>query len=265
MRHRGPLKRAMIKFFVDKEDILENKIYLSSTEDRKHLLKVLRARVGDEVVISDKTRWEYLTVIEDITDTDVVLKITDKKGFKHEPLTRVTLYQGVPKGPKLETVVQKTVELGVGRIVPVFMARTVVQDKGNFGKKVLRLQKIADEAVKQCKRGIIPEVSEAVDFGGMLEDLRAGEYDGIILAYENESGYSMKDAIRDRGGDLDLRKGSKVALIIGPEGGFEQEEVEAVLEEFERKAVSVTLGKTILRTETAGPAALAMIMYEIEL
>ncbi len=255
----------MIKFFVDKEDIFENKIYLSSAEDRKHLTKVLRARPGDEVVISDKEEWEYETVIEEITDTDVVLAIRNRQKFAQEPETKVTLYQGVPKGQKLETVVQKTVELGVKRIVPVFMERTVVQDKGNFGKKRDRLQKIADEAVKQCKRGIIPEVSPAMNFREMKAELEELNYDAVLVAYENEKGYSIKDALRNRESDAPLRKGSRIALIIGPEGGFEEEDVEQILDEFDRKACAVTLGKTILRTETAGPAALAMIMYELEL
>ena len=255
----------MIKFFVDKEDIFENKIYLSSPEDRKHLTKVLRARVGDEVMISDKEAFEYETVIDEITESDVVLRITGKHEFSQEPETKITLYQGVPKGPKLETVVQKTVELGVKRIVPVFMSRTVVADKGNFSKKRYRLQKIADEAVKQCKRGIIPEVADAMSFRDMMAELAERKYDAILVAYENEKGYSIKDALRDSGKYAPLRKGSEVALIIGPEGGFEEEEVELILDEFDRKACAVTLGKTILRTETAGPAALAMIMYELEL
>ena len=255
----------MTKFFVDKEDVFENKIYLSSPEDRKHLVKVLRAREGDEVVISDKEAWEYLTVIDEITDTDVVLRVIDRQKFANEPETKVTLYQGVPKASKLETVVQKTVELGVKRIVPVFMARTVVSDKGNFAKKRDRLQKIADEAVKQCKRGIIPEVADAVDFGGMIRELRAEDYDLIVVAYEDERGYTLKDALRDDDDVASVKNGSTIALVIGPEGGFEKEEVDRILEEFDRKACAVTLGKTILRTETAGPAALAMIMYELEL
>lgn len=255
----------MIKFFVDKEDIFENKIYLSSPEDRKHLTRVLRARVGDEVMISDKEAFEYETVIDEITETDVVLRVIGRHEFSQEPETKVTLYQGVPKAAKLETVVQKTVELGVKRIIPVFMARTVVSDKGNFSKKRDRLQKIADEAVKQCKRGIIPEVASAMSFKDMMEELSEKNYDAILVAYENEKGYSIKDALRGGGDDTPLRKGSEIALIIGPEGGFEEDEVDRILDEFSRKACAVTLGKTILRTETAGMAALAMIMYELEL
>ena len=254
----------MIKFFVDKENITGDKIYIEDREDIKHLVKVLRARPGDEVIISDKEKYEYETEILEIGDLEVVLGIRDCHEFAAEPLTKVTLYQGVPKASKLETVVQKTVELGINRIVPVFMARTVVSDKGNFAKKRDRLQKIADEAVKQCKRGIIPEVAEALDYRGMMEELAERNYDAILVAYENEKGFSIKDALREGEYAL-LRKGSSIALIIGPEGGFEEEEVDQILDGFNRKACAVTLGKTILRTETAGPAALAMIMYELEL
>ncbi|MBO5995278.1 MAG: 16S rRNA (uracil(1498)-N(3))-methyltransferase [Firmicutes bacterium] len=255
----------MIKFFVPKEDILGDKIYLTSRDDIKHLTKVLRARPGDEVIISDKEEYEYLTDIAEINDTEVVLRVILKQKFETEPETKVTLYQGIPKGPKLETVVQKTVELGVHRVVPVFMARTVVADKGNFSKKVARLQKIADEAVKQCKRGKIPEVAEAMSMKEMMEDIRKNDYDLILLAYESEDGYSIKDSLRYDTDGTSVRKGSDIALIIGPEGGFEEEEVDLIQETFDRKARVVSLGKTILRTETAGMAALAMIMYELEL
>lgn len=254
----------MIKFFVPKEDILGDKIYLTSKDDVKHLVKVLRSRVGDSVVISDMEAMEYQTEIAEIGDMEVVLKVLESHPFENEPATQVTLYQGVPKGPKLETVVQKTVELGVDRVVPVFMARTVVADKGNFSKKVARLQKIADEAVKQCKRDRIPEVSEPLDFKGMMQEIRREDYDAILIPYESKEGYTIKDALRFTD-DVKLKKGSHIALIIGPEGGFEDSEIEALQDEFDRKAQVVTLGKIIMRTETAGMAALAMIMYELEL
>ncbi len=255
----------MIKFFTDKENITSDRIYIEDREDIKHLVKVLRARPGDEVIISDKEKYEYVTEILQIGEMEVVLGIRDCREFENEPLTKVTIYQGVPKAAKLETVVQKTVELGINRIVPVFMARTVVSDKGNFSKKRDRLQKIADEAVKQCKRGIIPEVADAVDFKGMMEELKSEDYDIILVPYENERGYTIKDALRYDTEGTAVKKGGKIAFVIGPEGGLEAEEVETILDEFDRKACAVTLGKTILRTETAGPAALAMIMYELEL
>ena len=127
------------------------------------------------------------------------------------------------------------------------------------------LQKIADEAVKQCKRGKIPEISDPVNFNEMIKELKAEGFDMIILPFENEEGYTMKDALRNGVEEAGLHKGSRIAVIIGPEGGFEEEEVKTVVDTFDRKAAVVSLGKTILRTETAGMAALAMIMYELEL
>lgn len=267
----------MSKFFVDSSAVSGAHIYLENKDDLHHLRKVLRARPGMELDISDGDCWEYKTCLEELTEDCATLKILDKQKFATEPATRVTLYQGVPKASKMETVIQKTVEMGVDTIVPVFMERTVVVEKGNFGKKLERWNKIAAEAVKQCKRGIIPRVTESYDVDKMLAELP--NYDLIICPYENEDGLTIKDFLRaaplpsvapppaavqpglestGRAGPQALR----VALIIGPEGGFSEGEIEKLKA---AGAATVTLGKTILRTETAGPAALAMIMYELEL
>ena len=161
----------MSKFFVDPSAVSGAHIYMENKDDLHHLRKVLRARPGMELDISDGDCWEYKTVLEELTEDCATLKILDKQKFATEPSTRVTLYQGVPKASKMETVIQKTVEMGVGTIVPVFMERTVVVEKGNFGKKLDRWNKIAAEAVKQCKRGIIPRVTESYDFDRMLDEL----------------------------------------------------------------------------------------------
>ncbi|MBQ0079857.1 MAG: RNA methyltransferase, partial [Eubacterium sp.] len=187
----------------------------------------------------------------------------DKQSFSAEPETRVTLFQGVPKGSKFETIVQKTVELGVDTIQPVFMARTVVVDKGNYSKKVQRLNKIAAEAVKQCKRGVIPQVEEPIKMMQMLEDLE--DFDLVLFPYENEKGTTIKDELRgvaQAQANGEMAAGLRVAVIIGPEGGFSDEEASDIVE---AGGLSVSLGRTTLRTETAGMAALAMIMYELEL
>lgn len=267
----------MSKFFVDPSAVSGAHIYLENKDDLHHLRKVLRARPGMELDISDGDCWEYKTCLEELTEDCATLKILDKQKFATEPATRVTLYQGVPKASKMETVIQKTVEMGVDTIVPVFMERTVVVEKGNFGKKLERWNKIAAEAVKQCKRGIIPRVSESYDVDKMLTELP--NYDLIICPYENEDGLTIKDFLRTAtqssaapppaavhpGLESTGRTGPqalRVALIIGPEGGFSEGEIEKLKA---AGAATVTLGKTILRTETAGLAALAMIMYELEL
>lgn len=276
----------MSKFFVDPSAVSGAHIYLENKDDLHHLRKVLRARPGMELDISDGDCWEYKTCLEELDENCAALRIIDKQKFASEPSTRVTLYQGVPKASKMETVIQKTVEMGVDTIVPVFMERTVVVEKGNFGKKLERWNKIAAEAVKQCKRGIIPRVTESYDVDKMLAELP--DFDLIICPYENEDGLTIKDFLRaapapgaagapsqnhagaGHGSASVLTQGAmapgpqalRVALIIGPEGGFSDGEIEKLKA---AGAATVTLGKTILRTETAGLAALAMIMYELEL
>ena len=253
----------MSRFFVDPSDVTDKYIYLSDSGDLKHMRKVLRMTVGDELDISDGEAWEYHVQIEALDEDEARLLILDKQKFAREPELHVTLYQGVPKAGKMEGIIQKCVELGVYAIVPVFMERTVVVDKGNFGKKQDRWQKISDEAVKQCKRGIIPEVGDSLKFKEMVAEL--SQYDLILFPYENEEGTTIKDCLREvrraaDAGESALPK--DVCIIIGPEGGFADKEAE-LLDEAGAKRVS--LGKTILRTETAGPAALAMTMYELEL
>ena len=163
----------------------------------------------------------------------------------------------------MEDIIRKSVELGVFRIVPVFMERTVAVDKGNSRKKLERWQKISDEAVKQCRRGIIPKVEKPVDFSRMEDEL--SQYQLTIFPYENEEDKTIKDFLRENAcrikGESD-ENSKTLAVIIGPEGGFSDEEASRLAA---RGICGVSLGKTILRTETAGPAAIAMTMYELEL
>lgn len=244
------------RFVVDSENIGTNTVYIDNREDLRHMIKVLRLGEGDEIDISDGSQWEYKAVIVKLTADGAEAEIRDKQKFAREPEIKVTLFQGIPKQGKMESIVQKSVELGVEKIVPVFMDRTVVVDKGNFDKKIQRWQKISGEAVKQCRRGIVPEVSAAVNSRDMTK--RFSDFDLVLFPYENEEGRTIKDALRS----CDSRRIKSMAVIIGPEGGFSQEEA---LNIAAAGGISVSLGKTILRTETAGMAALAMIMYELEL
>lgn len=244
-----------MRIFTDPVNIGDKYIAIKDKGDIKHMIKVMRLREGDRVDVSDSAQWEYETEIDQITEDEVLLRILDKQAFAREPEVKVTLFQGVPKAGKMETIIQKCVELGVHAITPVFMERTVVVEKGNFGKKLERWQKVADEAVKQCKRGLIPEIKDQLRFREMISQL--GDFDLVLFPYENESDYSIKDCLRNLSS-----KPTAVAIIIGPEGGFADSEAELL---DEAGAVRVTLGKTILRTETAGMAALAMTMYELEL
>ena len=253
----------MSRFFISPEDIGQDLIIMNNPEDLHHMVKVLRLKEGDEVDISDGVQWEYRAVIETLARDEAQLKILDRQAFASEPSVKVTLFQGIPKAGKMETIIQKCVEMGVHRIVPVFMDRTVVVDRGKFGKKIERWNKVSAEAVKQCRRGIVPRVTDPVKTEDLLKD-RTGsgtpdmleEFDLVLFPYENEKQATIKDALCEAG------KPRSVAVIIGPEGGFSDEEAVAIIGVGGR---SVSLGRTILRTETAGMAALAMLMYELEL
>lgn len=245
----------MSRFFANPEDIGNNLIVIKDADDLHHMMKVLRLKKGDEVDISDGAAWEYRARIESLGRDEAELAILDKQAFASEPEVEVTLFQGIPKQGKMETIVQKCVELGVRRIVPVFMDRTVVVDRGNFGKKIDRWNKVSAEAVKQCRRGIVPEVTAAARLSEIIDGLK-DDFDLLLFPYENEKGTTIKDVLRGAG---PVRS---VGVIIGPEGGFSEEEALAIVAE---GGVSVSLGRTILRTETAGMAALAMIMYELEM
>lgn len=245
----------MSKFFVDCHDVKESTIRITDADDRKHITKVLRLGAGDIIYVSDSVQFEYKAEITAAEKDYIEARILDKQKFAREPELLITLYQGVPKQGKMEAIIQKNVELGVYSISPVFTDRSVVIDHGNFHKKIERWQKIADEAVKQCKRGIIPQIQRETTFQEMLNDIV--KYDLIVFPYENEENRTIKDLLRNL-----EEKPKKAAVIIGPEGGFSDQEAEALKK---IGAQSVTLGKTILRTETAGMAAIAMTMYELEL
>lgn len=246
----------MSRFFVAPEDVGAECITIEKKEDLHHMSKVLRLKEGDEIDVSDGELWEYHGKITALEPEYCQVEILDKQKFSAEPETRITLFQGIPKQGKMELIVQKAVELGACGIVPVFMDRTVVTDKGNFSRKIQRWQKVSAEAVKQCKRGIIPQVEEAIRMPEVLE--RFSAFDLVLFPYENEEGTTIKQVLR-READSQLRN---IAVIIGPEGGFSEKEAEQIVE---AGGVSVTLGKTTLRTETAGLAAIAMVMYELEL
>lgn len=245
----------MSRFFVDAGNVHENTITITDRDDIKHLVKVLRLEEGNRIIVSDSVEFEYETEIQSVELDCVTVKILDKQKFAREPELKITLFQGIPKQGKMETIIQKSVELGVHEIVPVFTDRTVVTDKGNFSKKIERWQKVSDEAVKQCQRGMIPQIHKEMTFREALTQLE--QYDLIVFPYENEENHTIKDCLRSLG-----NKPKNAAVIIGPEGGFSDQEASRL------KAIGshcVTLGKTILRTETAGIVTIAMMMYELEL
>ena len=236
----------MHRFFTN--DIKEGTARITG-EDVRHIRRVLRMREGDPAEICDGRGTDYDGVILTAADDEVVFALSDGHPAYGEPGLDLTLFQALAKGAKFETVVQKSVELGVTAIVPVLTARCVAEPKRDFEKKRQRWQRIAEEAAKQSRRGIIPRIGELA----AVEDLDPSRFDLFAVAYEEERETGLRDALRGRGV-------ANAAVLIGPEGGFEAEEVRRLAA---RGAVPVSLGRSILRTETAGLKAVANILYEV--
>lgn len=233
----------MQKLFV--ENINDEKIILDG-ESARHIAKSLRMRVGDVICVTDGGGDDYGCQIEEITKDEVVLKVFYKQACESEPSCRVTIYQGVPKSSKMEDIIQKCVELGVCEIVPTLTKRCVSRpDDKAAGKKNQRYQKIALEAAQQSGRGIVPKIE---NMKTLRQAIAEDESDVKIVFYEG-GGEKLADIVKP---DTE-----SVSVFIGPEGGFEQEEVEQIEAS---GGVRATLGKRILRTQTAPVAALTAIM-----
>lgn len=233
----------MPRFF--KENFNENTQITG--EDGRHISRSLRMKVGEKLTVCDTFGTDYICEITEILDTDVSLKILETKKSDTEPNINVTLFQCIPKGDKFDTVVQKSVELGVNTIVPVLSEHCVSRpDQKSMQKKCARMQKIAIEAAKQSGRGILPKIENMINFNAFLNRIK--DFDAVILFYEL-GGKPIREIITDEIKNL--------AIIIGPEGGFAKSEVEKAIDS---GAIAATLGKRILRTETAPLAALTSVM-----
>lgn len=234
--------------------------YLTLDRDNSHYIsQVLRMKEGEELTVVLGGGVEALCEVHELLKSSVTLKIKDAHTSVSEPPFRITLYQSVSKGERMELTIQKCVELGVTKIVPVFSSRCVVRpDEPKKQKsKTERWQKIALEAARQSGRGIIPEVVEPVNFTQAVK-MADETADIVLFPWEEEHGLTLKEALSQ----IDKDKISEIAVFIGPEGGFEDGEADAARD---NGAKPVTLGKRILRTETAGPAVLAMLLYQFEL
>ncbi|AVK49883.1 16S rRNA methyltransferase [Clostridium sp. MF28] len=247
----------MHKFFTEPHNISETEGRILG-DDVKHIYKVLRLSEGEEVVLNNCEGIEYLGEIETITKSEVIVKIIKRLDINNESKVKVHLFQGLPKGQKMDLIVQKGTELGVSEFIPVTTARVDVKLKGEF-KKLDRLNRIALEACKQSKRSVIPQVKEVIDFNEAISELK--KMDLIIVPYENAEDFGIKTLVRKLERDnVDLDNINNVGILIGPEGGFEESEIDTLKEQ---GAYIVTLGNRILRTETAGFTATALIQYEL--
>ncbi|MEE0035348.1 MAG: 16S rRNA (uracil(1498)-N(3))-methyltransferase [Coprococcus sp.] len=245
----------MNRFFVDDPGAFSDRSVVITGEDVNHVKNVLRLKENDELIVSDGRGRDYHCRISSITNEEVVADICDICDNFSELSTEITLFQGFPKGDKMELIIQKTVELGVTRIVPVMTKRTVVKlDDKKAKKKTERYNMIAESAAKQSGRGMIPEVTMPVSFAEAVS--MAEKLDMNIIPYEEAEGVEYSRNI------IKSIKGKKsLGIFIGPEGGFAREEVEKALD---AGASAITLGHRILRTETAGMAVISIIMFELE-
>lgn len=244
----------MQHFFVTPEQVRERKIYIEGS-DVNHMKNVLRMRIGEVLEVSDGNNHKYCCHIEAFEQGLVVLEIDEEQSTDTELPSRICLFQGLPKGDKMELIIQKAVELGASEVIPVSTRRSIVKlDAKKAAKKVERWQEIARSAAKQSGRGVIPEVSEVLGFKEALE--YAKTLDVVLIPYELAEGMKTTRTVIES-----IRPGQSVGIFIGPEGGFEKEEVEQAIAV---GAKEITLGRRILRTETAGMTMLSILMYHLE-
>ncbi len=235
----------MARFFI-KEHISGD--FLLEDENARHAVKSLRIRKGETLVLCDGKKQDFICEVKDVYTDSLMLSLIEAVQNKAEANVKVTLYQCLPKADKMELIVQKAVELGVTEIVPVVSSRCIANYSGKEDKKVGRFNKISLEAAKQCGRGIIPNVAMPIKFEEAVKTAKGTK----IFCYEN-GGEHFKNILNE-----DIKE---VSILIGSEGGFSEEEAKLASE---NGFTCASLGKRILRTETAGLSALSIIMYELD-
>lgn len=246
----------MYKFFVNQQQIKENKIRIIGT-DVNHIKNVLRLEVGESICICNKqTSKSFNCKITSIEKDEVRCEKLEEILETKEPNTYIHIFQGLPKADKFEWIIEKCTEIGVKEITPVVMKRTIVKlDEKDKSKKLSRWQKVAEVAAKQSKRDCILNVNPIINFQNIFEKLK--DYDILLVAYENEKENTLKSVITK----LKNKENLKIAVLIGPEGGIDENEINLCKE---NNFIPVTLGKRILRTETAPIVIASNILYELE-
>ena len=244
----------MHRFFVEQTQIEEKYIHITG-QDAHHIKNVLRMRPREEILVSNGDKMEYTCQIEELAEEEVLAKIMFVEEAGLELPSKVYLFQCLPKSDKMELIIQKAVELGAAEIIPVASSRCVVKlDAKKETSKIRRWQGISESAAKLSKRMYIPQVHSVLKFPEALK--YAAEMDVKLIPYELAKGM---DAAREQIGAIE--PGQSIAVFIGPEGGFEEEEIQAAMD---MGFQPITLGKRILRTETAGFTVLSILMYHLE-
>lgn len=244
----------MHRFFVNQNQIEDTWIHIKGS-DVNHIRNVLRMKPGEEILVSDGSKMEYTCCIEVLDKEEILAKIVYAQENGLELPSRIYLFQGLPKGDKMEFIIQKAVELGVYEIIPVNTRRCVVKlDSRKEVSKLKRWQAISESAAKQSKRLVIPQVTGVKSFEEAIKF--AGQLDIRLIPYELAKGMEETREILEG-----IRPGQSIGIFIGPEGGFEEKEIDMAVN---NGILPVTLGKRILRTETAGMTLLAILMYLLE-
>lgn len=245
----------MYHFFVEPSQIQEKRIIITGS-DVNHIKNVLRMKIGEEIAVSNGVDGkEYRCGIEAFSEEEVICTLRFIKEDGVELPSRICLFQGLPKADKMELIVQKAVELGVSEIIPVSAGRSIVRlDEKKAKAKVSRWQGIAEAAAKQSRRGIIPKVTEVMSMKDAIA--YAENMDVKLIPYELAEDMAKTKEVISK-----IEPGESVAVFIGPEGGFEEKEIAAAIE---KDFLPITLGRRILRTETAGFTVLAWLMYHFE-
>lgn len=245
----------MARFFVSDTDIAEGFATISG-DDAFHIARTLRMACGDEITVCDGSGKEYVCTLTKIRDNECVAEISEERKSKSESPVDITLFMAYPKGDKMETVVQKAVELGASRIIPFESSRCIKRpSEDKLDKITARLNKIAHEAAKQCGRAVLPSVLKMQKFSDVTSGI--SNYDLAIFCYEGDGATSLKKVLEEHS-----RKAHSIAVIIGSEGGFSKEEANIIISS---GAHCANLGPRILRCETAPDYCLSAISYFMEL
>ena len=246
----------MYKFFVNENQIEDNKIQIIG-EDVNHIKNVLRLNYEEKIIACNKQiSKSFLCKIADLNNEIVVCEIIEEISETTETSCYIHIFQGLPKSDKFEFIIEKCTEIGVKEITPVSMKRSIVKiDEKDKAKKLVRWQKIAEVAAKQSKRDNILEVNNVINFQNIFEKIK--DYDILLVAYEEEKENTLKNVLNN----LKIKENLKIAVIIGPEGGIDESEINLCKN---NNFISVSLGKRILRTETAPLVISSNIIYELE-
>ena len=251
----------MPRFFVRKEQIADGMVRILG-DDAHHIARSLRMAAGESITVCDMQRMEYRCELVDFEDDKVVLaRVLESRQMNTEPPFVAHLYQALPKGDKMDTVIQKAVECGVSAVTPFESSRCIVRQKPEAeARKTERRARIAEEAAKQSGRGVIPSVFPTVSFSAMLD--AAAKADLVLFCYEAEGTRPLRDILEAAERTFPTDRVPQIAIVIGPEGGFSPEEAAAASE---RGFAMTGLGPRILRTETASGFVLASLVYALEL